>query len=320
MNRTAPFVDIHCHLLPGLDDGARDDAEALAMAEMAAADGFSTIIATPHQLGHYAHNDAAAIRAGVDRLQRILDERGIPLQVLPGADVRIEADLLSKLRSGEVLTLADRRRHVLLELPHEIYIPLDPLLDELAAAGLAGILSHPERNRGIISQPHVLQPLVQRGCFLQVTAGSISGDVWLAHPWIQRMVARTSTGACHCHRRTWRGVTRSLVPAGFRSRGETVWSGCRPDALLPQSRPRCSGSTAYHTATQEVGGSNGRRLVRVDCKMCREIVPQPSCSVHRLLRFPFQAVQWRMDSAKATAEMLSEGSYSRHVAGAESSR
>ncbi len=175
MNRREPFVDVHCHLLPGLDDGAANWDDALAMAEMAAADGVGTIVATPHQLGSHAGNSAAAIRTANERLQSALERRGLPLRVLPGADVRIEPDLAGKLRRDEVLTLADRRRHVLLELPHEVYFPLERLLAELASAGLMGILSHPERNLGILNRPGLLRPLVERGCLLQLTAGSLSG-------------------------------------------------------------------------------------------------------------------------------------------------
>ncbi|MEN6452073.1 MAG: CpsB/CapC family capsule biosynthesis tyrosine phosphatase [Thermoguttaceae bacterium] len=175
MNVSEPFVDIHCHLLPGLDDGAATLDDSLAMAELAVADGFRTIVATPHQLGNHAGNGAAAIRMARDRVEQVLDRRGLPLRVLPGADVRIEPDLIAKIHRDEVMTLADRRRHVLLELPHEVYVPLDRLLSELAAARLVGILSHPERNTGILGQPGVLRPLVQRGCLLQITAGSLIG-------------------------------------------------------------------------------------------------------------------------------------------------
>jgi protein-tyrosine phosphatase len=73
------------------------------------------------------------------------------------------------------VSLADRRRHVLLELPHEIYAPLDRLLAELNAAHMVGVLSHPERNLGILNQPAVLPQLVKQGCLLQVTAGSLLG-------------------------------------------------------------------------------------------------------------------------------------------------
>ncbi len=171
-----PFTDIHCHLLPGLDDGATDLDEALAMAEMAVDDGIETIVATPHQLGNNARNSGDMIRTAVAAFRRQLDRRRLPLRILPGADVRIEPDLPDKVRSGEVVSLADRRRYVLLELPHEVYLPLDRLLTELARAGMVGILSHPERNRGLIIQPKVLPPLVRQGCLLQVTAGSLTGD------------------------------------------------------------------------------------------------------------------------------------------------
>jgi protein-tyrosine phosphatase len=170
-----PFVDIHCHLLPGLDDGAATMAEALEMAEMAVDEGIGTIVATPHQLGSHVKNAGEAIRAAAAGFQQALDRRGIPLRVLPGADVRIEPDLPAKIGSGEVVTLADRRRHVLLELPHDVYVPLDRLLMELSAASVTGILSHPERNGGILRRPAVLRPLVERGCLLQITAGSLTG-------------------------------------------------------------------------------------------------------------------------------------------------
>jgi protein-tyrosine phosphatase len=176
MKRPEPFVDIHCHLLPGLDDGAVGLDEALAMAEMAVANGTETIVATPHQLGSHAKNSGEAIRAATVRFQQFLDQRRVPLRVLPGADVRIEPDLVQRIRRGEVLSLADRRRHVLLELPHDLYVPLERLLAELAAAGMVGILSHPERNLGILNKPGILRPLVDCGCLLQVTAGSLTGE------------------------------------------------------------------------------------------------------------------------------------------------
>ena len=175
MNVPEPFVDIHCHLLPGIDDGAAGDDEALAMAEMALNDGIDTIVATPHQLGNHAANTAEQIRATASRFQRLLAKRQLPLRVFVGADVRIEPDLVARIRRDEVLTLADRGRHVLLELPHTVYLPLDRLLAELSSAGMVGILSHPERNLGILKQPGVLRPLVERGCLMQVTAGSLLG-------------------------------------------------------------------------------------------------------------------------------------------------
>jgi protein-tyrosine phosphatase len=169
------FVDIHCHLVPGIDDGAQSWEQSLLMAAMAAADGIQTIVVTPHQLGNFTHNSGQLIRARTSELQQFLDNHGIALRVLPGADVRIEPGLVEKLRSGEVLTLADRRKHVLLELPHELYFPLEDVLESLRRAGMVGILSHPERNQGLLKQPRLLPPLVDGGCLMQVTCGSLLG-------------------------------------------------------------------------------------------------------------------------------------------------
>jgi len=202
-----PFVDIHCHLLPSLDDGASDWGQSLAMARMAVEDGTSVIVATPHQLGNYAENRGDAVRETVAALQRLLDQHAISLTVLPGADVRIEPDMIAKIQAGEVLTLADRRRHVLLELPHEVYLPLDRLLGSLRTAGLVGILSHPERNQGILAQPGLVEPLVDAGCLLQVTAGAITGtfgpQVQRLAQWLveRRLVHFVSTDAHGVNRR-----------------------------------------------------------------------------------------------------------------------
>lgn len=172
---SASFVDVHCHLLPGIDDGAVSWEESLAMARMAVDDGISTVIATPHQLGSHGHNHGETIRTSCVELQGLLDERGVGLRVEPGADVRIEPDMIPRIRSGEVLTLADRRRYLLLELPHELCFPLDRLLGDLDTAGMVGVLSHPERNQGILARPQVLAPLVDAGCLLQLTAASLVG-------------------------------------------------------------------------------------------------------------------------------------------------
>jgi len=169
------FVDIHCHLLPDVDDGAADMREALAMARMSVAEGTTTIIATPHQLGAYAHVKVDDIRRRAADLQKQLSTANIPLRVLPGADVRVEPGVAQAIARGEVLTLGDHKKHVLLELPHEIYVPLEPVLQELWARKLVGVLSHPERNQGVLREPGLLMPLVDAGCLLQVTAGSVCG-------------------------------------------------------------------------------------------------------------------------------------------------
>lgn len=172
---TNGFVDIHCHLVPGIDDGAKDVSESLAMALLAVDEGIDTVVVTPHQLGSFAKNSGDEIRVRTIELQELLDTNGVPLRVLPGGDVRIDAGMVGQVAAGSVLSLADHRKHVLLELPHELYLPLEPLLEELAAKGMVGVLSHPERNQGILQQPGLIEPLVEAGCLMQVTAGSLLG-------------------------------------------------------------------------------------------------------------------------------------------------
>lgn len=170
-----PFVDIHCHLLPGIDDGSDSWDTTLAMARQAVCDGISTIVVTPHQLGNYGNNRGESIRKLVRKTEAFLSNHKVPLRILPGADVRIEPEMVEGLKSGDVVSLADHRKHVLLELPHELYFSIDRLLGQLRQMGMVGILSHPERNEGILKRPEVLQPLVRQGCLMQVTAASLIG-------------------------------------------------------------------------------------------------------------------------------------------------
>jgi protein-tyrosine phosphatase len=216
------FVDIHCHLVPAIDDGASSWDESLAMARMAVADGIDTIICTPHQCGNYAGNRGDDIRAAVAQLQQQLDRSKIPLRVLPGADVRIEANMIQQLVCGDVLTLADRSRHVLLELPHELYMPLEPVLAGLRKHSLVGILSHPERNQGILRRPEVVAPLVEAGCLMQITAGSLMGTFGEA---IQRLSEKLLTkGLVHFIATDAHGIRarRPLIHRAFQRAAELV--------------------------------------------------------------------------------------------------
>ncbi len=188
-----PFVDIHCHLLPAIDDGAKDEADSLAMARMAVEHGVDSLVVTPHQLGNFAFNQGDAIRQQTEALQARLRQEAIPLSILPGADVRIEDGMIDQLLSGEVLTLGDHRKHILLELPHELYFPLEPVLDVLSQQGMVGILSHPERNQGLLQQPRLIETLVDYGCLMQVTTGSLVGGFGPASQQLAEHMAARGT-------------------------------------------------------------------------------------------------------------------------------
>jgi protein-tyrosine phosphatase len=170
-------VDLHCHCLPCVDDGPATMVESLQLCRALVQDGITTAIATPHQLGRYAgRNGAAAVREAVAALNRALMVEGIPLQVFPGGDVRIDERLVQLIREDHVLSLADRGVYVLLELPHETFIDLTMLIAQLVKIGRRPIVSHPERQRHLTTNPRLIEPWLRGGAELQITAGSLTGD------------------------------------------------------------------------------------------------------------------------------------------------
>jgi protein-tyrosine phosphatase len=173
----AQCVDIHCHCLPCVDDGPASQVEALALCRALVADGITTAIATPHQLGRYqGRNGPAAIRQAVAALNRALMVDGIPLNVLPGGDVRVDERLERLLLEDQVLTLGDGAAYVLLELPHETFIDPVTMLRRMADKGICPIMSHPERHRFVTAHPHVVGPWLKAGAVLQLTAASLTGE------------------------------------------------------------------------------------------------------------------------------------------------
>lgn len=170
-------VDIHCHCLPGLDDGPTDLDESIALCRALAEDGITTVIATPHQLGSYDRiNSAGTIRDGVHQLEVALAEHGIPLELYPGGDVRVDERLLNLLDADEIGTCADAGRHLLLELPHDLFVDPLPTIEHLKGLGIQAIMTHPERYRylrGVNDRP---REWVAAGALVQITAGSWLGD------------------------------------------------------------------------------------------------------------------------------------------------
>lgn len=169
-------VDIHCHCLPGLDDGPKTPGDAVRLCRALAEDGITAVVATPHQLGRYdLANTGRAIRQAVTALRAALDTERIPLDVYPGADVRLDERLLTLLAKGDVLTVCGADTHLLLELPHDTYIEPLPVIKLLGARGVRVIITHPERHDTVRRKPHLVMPWLQAGALLQLTAGSLTG-------------------------------------------------------------------------------------------------------------------------------------------------
>jgi protein-tyrosine phosphatase len=173
---SARFVDLHCHCLPNLDDGPESIAEALALCAALADDNIGAVVATPHQLGRFeARTPAGEVRKTAGRLNQELSDRGIDLKVLPGAEVRLDERISELVAEDEILTLADMDRHILLELPAEVFIDIEPLLLELRLQGVDLVIAHPERNVPLLGQPRLLRRWLDYGASLQVTAASLAG-------------------------------------------------------------------------------------------------------------------------------------------------
>ena len=169
------MIDLHCHILPGLDDGATDLGVSLDMARAFVEDGVSVVACTPHILPGLYHNTGPAIREAVEDLQQHLDQEEISLTLTTGSDAHMTPDFLAGLQSGKVLSLADTR-YVLVEPPHHTAPPqLEEFFFKLLVGGYVPILTHPERLSWVQSRYGVIQRLVQAGVWMQITAGSLTG-------------------------------------------------------------------------------------------------------------------------------------------------
>jgi protein-tyrosine phosphatase len=169
------MIDIHSHILSGLDDGATHMQESLNMARQAVSQGIHTVIATPHHANGRYLNESDIIKSSVDQLNARLQEEQIPLQVLAGQEVRVYQELLKHLEDGELLSL-DNSRYILLEFPsYGIPSSIPEVLYELQVMGKVPVIAHPERNQEIIKNPVKLLELVELGALSQVTAQSVFG-------------------------------------------------------------------------------------------------------------------------------------------------
>lgn len=170
------MIDIHSHILPGLDDGSKSMEETLAMVRQLHQAGFQTLIATPHVLEGSDYLSPAEILATTDQVRTCVAEAGIPVEILPGAENYIFPDLVKWVREGKLLTLGNTGKYLLVELPMlEIPHYTDQVFFELQVQGLTPILAHPERNKGLIDQPERLVEWANKGVLFQLDLRSLSG-------------------------------------------------------------------------------------------------------------------------------------------------
>jgi protein-tyrosine phosphatase len=169
------MIDLHSHILPGIDDGSKSLDMSLAMARIAADDGITLMACTPHIYPGLYMNNTAGIAAARDALQASLDEHGIALKLTTGADVHLVPGLLDGLRGGTVPTLHNTR-YVLLEPSHHVAPPrFAESVFQLVAAGYVPVITHPERLTWVEDNFQVFVDLTRQGAWMQVTAGALTG-------------------------------------------------------------------------------------------------------------------------------------------------
>jgi len=172
------MIDIHCHLLPAIDDGANNLEQALEMASMAVADGITHAVLTPHiQPGRW-HNTAAGIAGEVAAFRVALEADQIPLKIGFAAEVQVSDQIFRDLEQEKIpfFGVHEGYRIMLLEFPHTHIVPgTDKLVAWLIRNGIRPLIAHPERNREINAHPEKLKPFLDQGCMAQITGASLTG-------------------------------------------------------------------------------------------------------------------------------------------------
>ncbi|MCZ0702988.1 protein-tyrosine phosphatase [Natronobacillus azotifigens] len=170
------MIDIHCHILPNVDDGAKHMEDSVAMAKEAASQGIHTMLATPHHKNGRYDNPKDSIIQGVAELNKRLEAEGIPVTILPGQEIRIYGEMIEDLNHNELLPINETSRYVLVELPTN-HVPrfTAQLLFDLQVQEITPIIVHPERNTQLLEHPNMLYDFVRNGALTQITAASLVG-------------------------------------------------------------------------------------------------------------------------------------------------
>ena len=217
------MVDIHCHILPGLDDGAETIEQSVEMAEMAIADGITHVVGTPHANGEYRF-DPVLIRQRRDELQARVGDR---LKLATGCDFHLNFENIQDLRANPAKYTINQKNYLLVEFA-DFSIPpgTDETLHQLQLLGISPIITHPERNRLIRTKPEQLRRWLRQGCYVQITAQSLLGGFGestkkQAEEWLEQdMVHFFASDAHSTGKRPLK--LRAAYEAAAEKRGEEV--------------------------------------------------------------------------------------------------
>lgn len=169
------MIDIHCHVLPNIDDGPNRIEESIEMVSQAVAQGVETIIATPHYIPGELEYDRDEVFRKVNELQKRVDQTGLRCKIYPGMELYLIPELISHIDKRKIISLAESR-YLLVEFPsRELSVNLINLLHEIRIRGYEPIIAHPERNSKIIENVELVNELFQQNVLLQINASSILG-------------------------------------------------------------------------------------------------------------------------------------------------
>ena len=266
---TGHMIDLHCHMLPGIDDGAVDLAMALEMARLAAADGIHTVACTPHIYPGMYENTADGIRGAITALQAELDAQGIALRLVEGADVHLDTDLVGSIRDGRVPTLAGSR-YLLLEPPHHVAPPrFEDSVFQLMMAGHVPVITHPERLSWIENHYEVFGRLVKGGAWMQITSGSVTGrfgkrpQYWAERMLDDGLVHILATDAHHPRRRPpFLAEGRAAAAKRVGEQEATHMVVTRPQGILDNLEPGQLPALSVQPAQPTTAAPFWRRILR----------------------------------------------------------
>lgn len=170
------MIDLHCHILPGVDDGAKTVEDSIAMAKKAVSQGITHVMCTPHHNNGMYTNPANQVIEKVAELQKVFDQQGLPLTLLEGQEVRITGSLLEDIEKNEVLFTDLNNTYILIEFPTgDVPAYAEQLFFTLMSKGHVPVIVHPERNAVFRKDPNQLLPFLEMGVLTQLTAPSIVG-------------------------------------------------------------------------------------------------------------------------------------------------
>lgn len=171
------MIDLHCHILPNIDDGPNTLKESLEMARFALDSGITHVLCTPHHKNGRFDNTKETILKNVAFFQKKLEESKIELVVFAGQEIRMNPDILKDYEDGKLLTIDIEGRYILIELPVKgMPSYTEKLLFQLIINGLIPVIVHPERSDYFMKDPKRLIPFLNMGCLSQVTASSYVGE------------------------------------------------------------------------------------------------------------------------------------------------